>query len=177
MGDIGSPQPVLLIVAVCSRYDQAFDWSLEKLSAEYGKPALVSERFQFDQTDYYTASMGTDLRKQFVTFENLIDPANISQIKIRSNELEDDYRSNFDHPEERPLNLDPGYITESKLILASTKNHAHRIYLKDGIFAEITLFFHKKKWQKHPWTYPDYQQPEFHAFFSDCRQFLRSKLS
>lgn len=175
MGEIHSPHPVLLIVAVCSRYDQAFDWSIQKLTDEYGRVALLSERFTFDQTDYYATSMGTDLQKQFVTFENLIDPAELSQIKIQSNQLEEAYQQTFEHPEERPLNLDPGYITESKLILASTKNHAHRIYLNQGIFAEITLFFHKKHWQKHPWTYPDYQQPDFHQFFSECRRYLRSK--
>ena len=76
---------------------------------------------------------------------------------------------------ERPLNLDPGYITDSKLVLASTKNHAHRIYLAEGIFAEITLRFQGGQWRPWEWTYPDYRRADFQQFFTDCRNYLRQR--
>ncbi|MEX2025857.1 MAG: DUF4416 family protein, partial [Pirellulaceae bacterium] len=86
---------------------------------------------------------------------------------------EDEYRRQVAHPESRPLNIDPGYLTEAKLVLASTKDRDHRIYLSQGIFAEVTLHFQQAKWQTRPWTYPDYQRADYHEFFSRCRDFLR----
>lgn len=76
------------------------------------------------------------------------------------------------HAESRPLNLDPGYLTPAKLVLASTKDHAHRIYLRDGIFAEVTLVYRKGKWQPLEWTYPDYRRDDYQQFFTRCRERL-----
>ena len=76
------------------------------------------------------------------------------------------------HAEPRPLNLDPGYITPAKLVLASTKDHAHRIYLRDGIFAEVTLVYRQRKWQPLEWTYPDYRRDDYQRFFTQCREWL-----
>ncbi|MEM8680048.1 MAG: DUF4416 family protein, partial [Planctomycetota bacterium] len=76
----------------------------------------------------------------------------------------------------RPLNIDPGYLTLSKLVLASTKNHAHRIYLREGIFAEITLRYQARAWQPWDWTYPDYRRVDFGQFFDRCREYLKTTL-
>lgn len=76
-------------------------------------------------------------------------------------------------PVARPLNLDPGYLTEAKLVLASTKDHAHRIYLSQGIYAEVTLSFRRGHWRHHDWTYPDYRRADYHAFFTQCRDYFR----
>lgn len=176
MGDIKKPTPALLLVAVSSKYPEALDWSVEKLSQEYGRVCLQSPPFVFDQTTYYESTMGTGLVKKFVTFEQLIDPAQLPKIKHHTNQLEIDYSAAFDHPETRPLNLDPGYLTEAKLILASTKDHWHRIYLSDGIYAEFTLHYQKKAWQNSPWTYPDYQTDAYKAFFDCCRQEFRKRI-
>ena len=81
-------------------------------------------------------------------------------------------RPSIIHPEPRPLNLDPGYITAAKLVLASTKDHAHRIYLQDGIYAEVTLAYRHRAWQPLEWTYPDYRRADFQEFFTRCREFL-----
>jgi hypothetical protein len=96
--------------------------------------------------------------------------------KHQTNAWEDEYRSSHSHPELRPLNLDPGYVTEAKLVLATTKDRDHRLYLADGIFGEVTLFFRQGAWQSRPWTYPDYQRAEYHQFLTQCREFLRVKL-
>ena len=76
-------------------------------------------------------------------------------------------------PVARPLNLDPGYLTEAKLVLASTKDHAHRIYLSQGIYAEVTLSYRRGRWRHHDWTYPDYQRGDYQAFFDQCRDYFR----
>ena len=75
------------------------------------------------------------------------------------------------------MNIDPGYLTQAKLVLASTKDHAHRIYLDRGIFAEVTLFYKDRHWQHRDWTFPDYRRADYHAFFDECRQFFHTRRS
>jgi hypothetical protein len=172
MGQIHVPMPVLLVVAATSRHTAALEWAREHLAAAQGPIALVSEAFDFTETDYYTATMGAGLKKQFFAFERLIDPAALAGIKVATNEWEAQYAALGLHPELRPLNLDPGYITPAKLVLASTKDHAHRIYLSDGIYAEVTLNYRQLKWQPLAWTYPDYRRADYQAFFTQCREWL-----
>lgn len=172
MGDILEPKPVLLLIAVSSRYDAALDWGEQRASEQYGALRLKSEAFDFTETDYYQSTMGTELKKQFLTFDRLIDPGELPAIKRATNALEAEYAARQEHPETRPLNLDPGYLTLAKLVLASTKDHAHRIYLADGIYAEITLNFRKRGWQSCDWTYPDYQRTDYQQFFTQCRNTL-----
>jgi hypothetical protein len=174
MGDINDPKPALLLIAVSSRYDAALTWAAAQTTQAHGGVRLESPRFDFGETDYYQSTMGTELKKQFLVFDQPFDPGDLAQVKHATNTLEVDYAAQSEHPETRPLNLDPGYLTQAKLVLASTKDHAHRLYLSQGIYAEITLTYRKGRWQKSDWTYPDYQREDFQAFFSQCRQTLRS---
>lgn len=167
--------PALLILAAFSRYPEALDWAKQTAEEAWGAVALESERFDHRETTYYDATMGTDLKKTFFAFESPIDPAELVLCKETSNQWELDYQSLRKHPEPRPLNLDPGYLTEAKLVLATTKDRDHRIYLDRGIFAEVTLHFQRGRWQPRPWTYPDYQRADYHAFFTRCRDYLRQR--
>jgi hypothetical protein len=173
MGAISPPHPVLLLVAVSSRYDAALDWARARIAAEFGPLGAVSPAFDFTETDYYTATMGSDLKKQFVVVKSPLDPGRLATIKRLTNDWEVDYAASANHPESRPLNLDPGYLTLAKLVLASTKDYAHRIYLADGIYAEVTLRFRNKQWQAFGWTYPDYRREDFQQFFTTARELLR----
>ena len=175
MGEINTPKSAMLLVAVSSRYDSALAWAEQTAVAEFGPLYQKSEAFDFTETDYYRESMGTALKKQFLTFETLIDPGTLPRVKRLTNDWERLYLEQHDHAESRPLNLDPGYLTMAKLVLASTKDHSHRIYLAEGIYAEITLTYRKRGWQKSEWTYPDYQREDFQAFFTSCRQELRDR--
>jgi len=140
--------------------------------AQFGPIVLASTPFDFTETDYYTSTMGADLKKQFLAFERLIDPATLAEIKCETNHWEAEYAALGLHEEPRPLNLDPGYITPAKLVLASTKDHAHRLYLSGGIYAEITLMYRERRWQPLEWTYPDYRREDFQEFFTQCRRWL-----
>lgn len=175
MGQIVPHRPVLLVVAAFSRYREALDWARTTLSESCGPVALESPRFEHTETEFYTATMGAGLLKTFYAFERLIDPAAIVDLKHRSNAWEDEYQATHRHPEPRPLNLDPGYLTEAKLVLATTKDRDHRLYLDRGIFAEGTLYFHRGAWQPRPWTYPDYRRDDYHRFFLACRDYLRQR--
>ena len=175
MGTIAEPKPVLLLLGAFSRHDAALDWARKTAEAHWGPIALTSEVFLFDDTNYYEQTMGAGLKKMFLAFESLIDPALLIDIKLRTNDLEEQYRAENDHPETRPLNLDPGYVTEAKLVLATTKDRDHRIYLGRGIFAEVTLHYYRGVWTKHPWTYPDFQSSGYHNFLTECRDYLRGR--
>jgi Domain of unknown function (DUF4416) len=172
MGAISGSTPVLLLVAATSRHATALEWARTRIEAIFGPLALASHAFDFTETDYYAATMGTGLKKQFLAVEQLIDPGRLAEIKRLTNEWEVEHAALDIHPEPRPLNLDPGYITAAKLILASTKDHAHRIYLQDGIYAELTLAYRHRAWQPLEWTYPDYRRADFQEFFTRCREFL-----
>jgi hypothetical protein len=176
MGEISQPDPVLLVLAAFSRHDDALDWARDKATAAWGPIALASDRFAFDETNYYQPTMGSDLKKCFWAFERLADPAALADVKLQTNAWELQYAGLGRCPEERPLNLDPGYLTLAKLVLASTKDHAHRLYLSRGIYAEVTLTYKDRRWQSHPWTFPDYQRSDYQAYFTECRDLLHARV-
>lgn len=173
MGEITQPAPVLLIAAAFSRYPEALEWGREKAAAAWGPLAFESPAFEFVETNYYEPTMGAGIRKCFWACERLIDQAELTAIKRQTNAWEEEYARLERHPEPRPLNLDPGYLTAAKLVLASTKDHAHRIYLADGIYAEVTLYYKHHQWHARDYTFPDYRRADYQAFFSKCREYLR----
>jgi len=174
MGDTRPHPPILPLVAVITRYAEALDWAKAKLAQAYGPPALVSQTFLFGETSYYDATMGPGLGKTFLAFDAGFDAGELAAVKHRTNAWEAEYAALARHPEPRPLNFDPGYITAAKLVLASTKDHAHRIYLGDGMYAEITLMYRHGAWQSHEFTFPDYRRPDFHDFFTICRNRVKT---
>ena len=105
----------------------------------------------------------------------MIDPASLPDLKRHTNMWEEEYARQHAGGVPRPVNLDPGYVTQAKLILASTKDRDHRIYLGRGIFAENTLFFASGAWKTRPWTYPDYQRADYHQFLTRCRDYYRGR--
>jgi hypothetical protein len=130
----------------------------------------------FDQTDYYVEELGPRVLRQFVSIERLIDPGDLADVKHRTNEMEKQLAATLAMPFPRPVNLDPGVIEPSKLILASTKNFAHRIYIGRKMYAEVTLVFDKGRWRLFPYTFPDYKRAEYHKFFSTVRSRLVQQL-
>ena len=173
MGDISVPDRVLLVLAAFSRHEAALDWAAARATESWGPAALVSPRFEFQETDYYEPTMGPGIRKGFWAFEQLIDPGELPALKLATNAWEAQYAALGGHDEPRPLNLDPGYITAAKLVLASTKDHAHWVYLSEGIFGEVTLFYKDRHWQHRDWTFPDYRRDDYQQFFTQCREYLR----
>lgn len=173
MGQPADHSPALLILAAISRHEEALAWARDTAAAAWGQVALASTAFDFTETDYYRATMGSDLKKQFFAFERLISPDRLVESKLQSNRWETEYAAAHRGDETRPLNLDPGYLTLAKFVLASTKDHWHRLYLGRGINAEVTLHFRGGAWQPSEWTYPDYRRSDFHEFFVQCREFLK----
>jgi hypothetical protein len=176
MGTIARAPSALLLLATFSRHADALAWARERAAVAWGPLALSSPAFDFTETDYYAASMGAGLSKQFLVFERPFDPADLAERKRQTNDWEAEYATLAAGPVPRPLNLDPGYLTLGKLVLASTKDHWHRVYLRDGIYAEVTLHFRRDDWQPAEWTYPDYRRGDYQAFFSQARALLHGRL-
>lgn len=175
MGDVNRPSPVLLLLAAFSRYDEALAWARDRARHAWGAIELESSLLEFSETDYYEATMGRDLKKVFFACSGLVDPGGLVDIKLATNQWEQEYAAAGGHPEPRPLNLDPGYLALGKLVLASTKDHCHRIYLDRGIYAEVTLHYQHGRWRHHRWTFADYRREDYHEFFTKCRQYLHSQ--
>ena len=169
MGDIRQAEPVKLFVGMLSAYPGAFADAEAALVQALGPADVHSDLFAHEFTEYYRDEMGHPLVRYFVAFERLIAPGDLAGVKRLSNEVEARMAAEKAYPVARPMNLDPGYIAPAKLVLASTKDFAHRIYLDDGIFGEITLLYKQGRWKELEWTFPDYRTPLYHTFFDQVR--------
>ena len=76
----------------------------------------------------------------------------------------------------RRVNLDPGLLTQERFVLGTGKNFTHRVYLGEGIFADLTLVFQAGSWQTLPWTFPDYASPDMLEILTDIRLRYRRDL-
>ena len=153
MGEIAFPQLVKLICGVLYRDDAWWEKAAQRLEKRFGPIDYRSEVFPFHETDYYDAEMGIDIQRIYVSFKGLVLPDVLPDVKIYANEIESDLA---DEGGNRRVNLDPGLISGANLVLASTKAFYHRVYLRDGIYAEVTMFYQKGHFHNLPWTYPDY---------------------
>ena len=177
MADISSSKPVKLFVGILSSDNTLLEEVEYLLAKRLGKVDIKSEIFPFDFTDYYKKEMGTNISRQFLCFKELINPEELSDIKIWTNELENEIKCNRKSDVARPINLDPGYLTHCNLILACAKDYYHRIHLQNGIYAEVTLFYQHEVFKNLPWTYPDFQTEEYKNFFLKVRTLYAKDIS
>lgn len=172
MAKINPVAPVALFCGVIGSDADVMAEAVEKLCADYGSIEMTSELISFDGTDYYEAEMGKDLFRRFYSFSDLIQPDHIADVKLATQDIEDDYCVELDGKIRRRVNLDPGYIAPSRLVLATTKDFSHRVYLQKGIYAEVTLNFTKQGCRYLDWTYPDFKKKSYTEFFFKVRRKL-----
>lgn len=172
MGIIAKPGPVKLFIGMLSSELSLIDNLIQELKNIYGECDLESPVWPWEHSEYYTDEMGTGLRRKFVFFARLIDPGAIAGIKIRTNELEQEY---LNERGGRRINLDPGYLDSAKLVLVSTKDFSHRIYLDRGIYGEVTLIYSKNDYQPLLYTYRDYKSEEYLSVFRKARALYKNK--
>ena len=166
MGTPHSPGLVRLIAGLLVSSPPLLDDVHRRLTSAFGEITLASEVRPWTASRYYCGEMGEEIWRQFVSFAPLLDPADLAAAKRRTNELERHWRNDRG----RRVNIDPGYVAPLKLVLATTKDAAHRVYLGDGIYAEVTLVFERGTFRPRPHTYPDYAEPEAIAFFDLVRK-------
>ncbi len=175
MGKIRPVLPAALITGITFSSDDVVQNALLQLTGEFGPLAFQSDVFDFTMTDYYAAEMGENLKKRFCCFERPIELGRLPDIKLFTNEIEMDFACGDDDNPLRSVNIDPGYVTLSKLVLATTKDYSHRIYIGKGIYGEITLHYMKGDFRSFFHTYPDHQTPLAIGFFNQVRDFVKKK--
>ena len=146
----------------------------ERLAKRFGEVDLRSDSFPFDSTRYYETEMGRRITRYFLGFSELRSPELLAEAKLATNELESAF-AQAESGVRRSVNFDPGYIEQSKIVLASTKNFYHRILLGDGIYAEVTLHYENGQWQPFPWTYPDFRSGRYDDFLMLLRNTYRAQ--
>lgn len=165
-------EKVKFIVALTFSNPDVCEDARAKLIASYGAIDVESRVFPFDHTDYYRKEMGEGLRKQFFAFKWLCAIDCFIELKLLSLRLETEYA----YESSRTVNIDPGYLELSKLVLASTKNFDHRIHIEKGIYGDIQLRFRKGQFVPFDWTYTDYKSELAFDFFLTVRKIYASQL-
>jgi len=176
MGEIGKiVPPGKLIFGILVTSESVRSQCLDRLTAAFGPLDHQSHVELFTFTDYYCDEMGQTIYRQYLSAQRLVNLDDLPALKHRTNEIELDLaRMDEQGRRCRQANVDPGYLTQSKVVLASTKDYGHRIYIAEGIFAEVTLYYRRPNgFQPYPWTYPDYARPEVCEFFNKVRETYR----
>lgn len=155
-------QKVKFVTGILYPNESLMDVTLKEISAKWGSPEKISMSFPFDRTDYYR-DIAPVLFRRFVSFQGLFHPGDLVDRKLEACEIE--RRSGS----KRKVNIDPGYLDGARLVLASTKDHSHRIYIAKGIFAEVTMRFRFGKWIPFDYTFPDFASGMYDTFFEEVR--------
>jgi hypothetical protein len=166
MSELTCAAPVKLVVSVLSSRPTLIAEALRILSDRWGLVDFVSPRMPFPWTKYYELEMGVPLGRRFASFEPLIRPEHLPDIKRETNGMED----RFSEEGARKVNIDPGYISAAHLVLATGKGYSHRPYLRDGVYADLTLLYQGGTFTVLPWTYPDYAHGDAVAMFNRIRE-------
>ncbi|MFU8858173.1 MAG: DUF4416 family protein [Deferrisomatales bacterium] len=168
----GAPEPCVLVVGVLRGPAVGEPAVLEALTSAFGPIGRGRAEEPFVQSRYYQREMGTGLLRGYLELEGLRDPGELASIKLRCNALE----AGLAGVGGRAVNLDPGLLNRTQVVLASGKPAAHRVYLGQGIYAEVELVFEAGVFRPLPWTYPDYREPRAVAFFNDVREGHKRRL-
>jgi hypothetical protein len=174
MGVIKPVPRAKLFVGMLTGDPAWFDAAREVLVGRYGPIEQATPDWPFTASDYYREELGDVVRRRFFFFETLIEVSDLPAIKHHTNQIETEFCTRLGRPaDRRPINLDPGYLTLSKVVLATTKDYGHRLYLGEGIYGEVTLRFAAGRWQPWPWTYADYAAETYHPAFLEARDRLK----
>ncbi|MBO8436550.1 MAG: DUF4416 family protein [Spirochaetes bacterium] len=137
----------------------------DKIEKSFGPVSFISSPIPFDFTDYYNEEMGGKIERFFIAFDTLISPDKLADAKTVTDGIELEHSPSG----KRSINLDPGLITESNVVLATTKNRAHRIAIGQSLYAEVTLIYHRHGFESFPWTYADYRSEEVQKVLVELR--------
>jgi len=167
--------PVKLVCGVVYKEDGLYAEVKRRLVEEWGRVDSESAAFPFDLTAYYEAEMGSGLVRRFMSFADLVAPETLPERKILAIAIEESIRQERGRPG-RPVNIDPGYLSASALVMATAKDFAHRIPLGRGIYAHLEFLFTKTGVRTLEWTYPDLRREPPQVFFRAVREMALRQL-
>jgi hypothetical protein len=166
------PQQAKLIVGLLFSDFGLRQKAFEAFDEIFGPADFITEPVPFHYTSYYDAEMGQGILRQWCSFARLVTPETLPDIKLTTNRLE----SELSVDGRRRVNIDPGILSEERLVLATGKNFTHRVYLRDGIYADLTLIYQRGGFQSLPWTFPDYREASLLHYLAVLRQKLGFQL-
>ena len=172
MGTTNKPQQVKLFASVLFRGNENLMETLDMLSAQIGAIEEQTPIAPFLHTNYYEKEMGRDLMRTFILFESPVERETLPEVKLITNEIE----QSFALEGKRTVNIDPGYVALEHVILATTKGYAHRVHLKNGIYADLTLMYRNGTYRPLEWTYPDYAEADTISLFIQWREHYKKVL-
>ena len=164
--------PAKLVIPVLFSRTDLYKKVRAVLERRFGQIDYESPSQNFTFTHYYDEEMGYPIKRLFLSFRNLVRPEHLAGIKQLTNRLE----LRFREKEKRKVNLDPGLLTLSRFVLATTKENSHRIPLTGGIYGEITLIFRKGEYQPLEWTYPDFRSEAYRETLLHIRSLYKSQI-
>jgi hypothetical protein len=165
MSTLKKPKKVKLIIAFFSNSINLLDKTEKILIIKFGKADYKSQDIEFNETDYYSSEMGENIKLRFIAFNKLINRNKLPEIKIKTCRIE----KKFSFLNKRTVNIDPGLMSLENFILATGKSFTHRIYLKKGVWADLTLIFHKGDFTELPWTFPNYRTERIKKILKEIR--------
>jgi hypothetical protein len=155
-----------LVVSAIYREERRFEEAVPRVEAAVGPVRVVGEPFPFDRTDYYGKEMGTPLYRRFLAAGRPVPRNALAAIKVSMESVE----AGLAECGRRTVNLDPGLLTPESFILATGKNYSHRVYLGEGVFADLTLVYRHGEYRSLPWTYPDYASEGVRSLLRELRR-------
>jgi len=157
--------PVKLVAGLISAKPSGFTAARPFLERKFGRIDNESRTLAFSCTSYYEKEFGRDLKRKFFSFEKLARLNGNHRVKLYTNSIE----KKLSGKDSRTVNIDPGYVSLAKMVLFTTKNRSHRIYIDKGIYADLALQFENRSFRALPWTYPDYRSADYIDFFNSVR--------
>jgi len=165
MADVREVKKAKLFVGMLSSNTALFEEIKKELSV-FGGIDFESDVFDWDFTKFYEEEMGSGLKRKFVFFDRMIMPEEITEVKLKTNKIE----KKFAEKGSRRINLDPGYLTQMKVVLASAKDSSHKVYIKDGIYGDIALRFRNNSFEPFDYTYSDFKSKDYIKLFNEMRE-------
>lgn len=172
MAEPKPPLPVKLVIAALYSDENLLHAGRDRLIQQFGPVDLISPPFPFTLTNYYVPEMGAPITRRFYGFEQLISPGDLARIKLATNTFENELSRNG----KRLVNLDPGYLDPDKLVLASGKYNGQKIYLAEGIWADLTLHYEKGHFTAYPWSFADFRSGAYEKIFLQLREIYKAQL-
>ncbi|MEK7825880.1 MAG: DUF4416 family protein [Nitrospirota bacterium] len=174
MGPIRMPDPVFLFAGMIAQSKEIFNLAQSELKKSFGEVSYQSPVYPWDRSGYYEEEIGRDLKRRFLFFAESVMPDRLADIKIETNRIERLFLNKTGRNGKRTINIDPGYMNMAKVVLATTKDFSHRVYLRDGIYAEVTLIYIDDSYWPLPYTFPDFRSENYIGLFNSVRGELKS---
>ncbi|HHS12390.1 MAG TPA: DUF4416 family protein [bacterium] len=166
-----SPEPVKLIIGILYSDAGRLRGAFEMMEEVFGSVDSVSDIFPFRVSDYYKPEMGARIYRRFASFGELVHPGSLASIKIKTNHIEEELALEG----KRKVNLDPGVMDFDKFVLASCKYNGQKIYLDQGVWADLTLRYRKGHFEPYPWSFPDFKRGDYENVFLSIRESFKKQ--